>query len=147
MRPVSYVEGLATTNYYPNGFVEMDFIPELAHRLYERRDQAIVVPCGDCSSADFQPVEQDCHGNVEVWCKAHPGHKPVRGWLVFERYSRPGFCRFIAHSVVEDEQGQLFDPTPTRASRRHPFVRDESVEEEFLLMLAARQLVHLDHCP
>ena len=93
----------------------------------------------------FQPGQQDCHTNVERWCHIHPEHKPVRGWLVFEGYTRFGFCRFIAHSVVEDEHGRLFDPTPTRASHRHPFLREEMSEEEYLLVLSARQLDRVDH--
>ena len=122
----------------------MDFLQELAHRLYQRRDEAVVVPIRDCRSADFEPTEQDCHGNVDRWCRAYTHHKPVRGWLVSEGYSRPGICRFIAHSVVEDERGLLFDITPSRASHRYPFLREEMTEEEYL-MLSARQLVHVDH--
>jgi hypothetical protein len=95
--------------------------------------------------ARFQPEPQDCHRNVDLWCQAHPEHKPVRGWLVFEGYTRFGFCRFIPHSVVEDEHGRLFDPTPSRASHRHSFLRDEMSEVKFVLMLSARQLDCVDY--
>jgi hypothetical protein len=48
-------------------------------------------------------------------------------------------------SLVEDEGVCLFDPTPTRTVNRYPFLREEMTEEEYVLVLAARQLVHVDH--
>ena len=65
--------------------------------------------------------------------------------MVFEVYSPLSFCRFIAHSAVKDKAGALFDITPSRASRRYPFLKDELTEEEYVLLIASRQLVHLDH--
>lgn len=124
----------------------MDFLQELAQRLFERRHQAVLVPFRNCSSPGFRPEAQDCHGTVDRWCRAHPSHKPTRGWFVLEGYPQPDICRFVAHSVVEDEQGRLFDPTPPLASRRYRFLKDELTDEEFMLLLSARQLVHVDHC-
>jgi hypothetical protein len=123
----------------------MDFLADLARRLYDRRQEAVVVPFRNCSSEAFQPAEQDCHRNVDLWCKGHPSHMPVRGWVIFEVYSPLGFCRFISHSVVEDEDGVLFDITPTRASKRYPFLNDEMTEEEYVLLITSRKLVNLDH--
>jgi hypothetical protein len=70
---------------------------------------------------------------------------PVRGWVVFEVYTPLGLCRFIPHSVVEDEHGMLFDITPSRASRCYPFLKDEMTEEEYILLITSRKLVNLDH--
>ena len=123
----------------------MDYLKELAQQLYERRHEALVVPLRDCSGPDFVPVEQACHANVDDWCLRHPTDRPVRGWLLHESWLSQGFCRFAAHSVVLDENGELFDPTPTRAARRYPFLRHHLTDEEFVLMVSARQLVHLDH--
>lgn len=123
----------------------MDYLKELAQQLYERRHLAIPVPFRDCSGPDFAPVEQACHSNVDEWCLSHPTHRAVRGWLLHESWLPQGFCRFAAHSVVRDEQGLLFDLTPTRATRRYPFLPNHLSDEEFVLMVSARQLVHLDH--
>jgi hypothetical protein len=124
---------------------QMDFLEELAKGLYQRRDQAVAVPFRDCSSTDFRPVMQDCHGNVDLWCRVRADHKPVRGWLMLESYPRQGVCRFVAHSVVVDEQGRLFDLTPSSAARKCPFLKEKMSEEEYLLMLSVRRLVHVDH--
>src|SRR4051794_31432525 len=89
----------------------LDFLTELAQQLYERRHEALRVPFRDCCGPDFKPVKQDCHRNVDVWCRLHPEQQPVRGWLVIQRPDR-GYCRFVAHSVIGDEEGRLFDLTP-----------------------------------
>lgn len=123
----------------------VDFLAELARQLYERRQEAVLVPFRDCSGPDFSPVEQACHSNVGEWCKAHGEHRPVRGWLVYEAWLPQGFCRFAPHSVVLDERGELFDLTPTKASNRYPFLRNHLTEEEFVLVTSSRKLVHLDH--
>jgi hypothetical protein len=47
--------------------------------------------------------------------------------------------------VALDENGKLFDLTPTRAAPRYPFLHNHLTDEEFVLMVSARQLVHLDH--
>jgi hypothetical protein len=64
---------------------------------------------------------------------------------VLDGYLQLGIWRFVAHSVVQDEQGRLLDLTPPSAARTYPFLSDEMTEEEYLLMLSARQLVHVDH--
>jgi len=46
---------------------------------------------------------------------------------------------------LKDEDGALFDITPTRASKRYPFLNDEMTEEEFVLLITSRKLVNLDH--
>ncbi len=46
-------------------------------------------------------------------------------------------CRFTAHSLVEDPTGRLFDPTPSKASRRYPFLRHEGPEAEFMAIVEA----------
>lgn len=122
----------------------MDFLRELARELFGRRHEAISVPFRDCTAADFEPTRQDCHGNVARWGRLHPDHQPMRGWLVIEHLDR-GYCRFVAHSVVRDEQGRLFDLTPPGMAARYPFLQHPYTAEEFVLMLARSGLVHLDH--
>ena len=56
-----------------------------------------------------------------------------------------GYCRFVAHSVVRDPQGGLFDLTPSRAPVRYPFLMHPYTGEEFVLMLSRRGLIHIEH--
>jgi hypothetical protein len=122
----------------------MEYLQELARTLFERRHEAVRVPFRDCSGPDVQPVIQDCHRNVGVWCRARPQTRPVRGWLVLERYPCSDVCRFVAHSVV-DEHGVLFDATPLGAAKHYPFLRHPHTDEEFILMLSRRGLIYIDH--
>jgi hypothetical protein len=123
----------------------VDFLTELARQLYERSQEAVLIPFRDCSGPDFLPVEQACHSNVDEWCRNHPKDRAVKGWLVYESWLPQGFCRFGPHSVVLGQHGELFDLTPTRAARRYPFLRNHLTDEEFVLMVSSRKLVYLDH--
>lgn len=122
---------------------------ELGKALYERRQEAAVVPFDERRGADWAPVENQCHYNVDRWVSEHPGTRAVRGWLVFDfEKTSMGLVhvvRFTPHSVVEDEDGRLVDITPSGASRRYPFLRHTGSDEEFEQLVTSRMLVHLDH--
>jgi len=75
-----------------------DYLRDLAKTLYERRHEAVRVSFRDCSGPDFQPIEQDCHANVDRWGRVHPEQEPVRGWLVIERLDR-GYCAGSARTL------------------------------------------------
>jgi hypothetical protein len=122
----------------------VDFLGDLARELFERRHDAAPVPFRDCSGPDFEPTRQDCHGNVDRWVRLNPDCQPIRGWLVIEHLDE-GYCRFVAHSVVRDAVGRLFDLTPPGMAARYPFIQHPHTGEEFTLMLARRGLVHIDH--
>jgi hypothetical protein len=47
----------------------------------------------------------------------------------------------MAHSLVEDDKGRRFDLT---AYTGQPFLEFEGIEEEFVLLVSARQLAHVD---
>jgi hypothetical protein len=103
----------------------------LARQLYSKRHEAIVVPFIKRSIGDWQPAEKDCHRNVDWWVHNHPTSRAVRGWLFFDFIAgavflgRRPFVRFQPHSVIADEAGALHDITPSRASRRYPFIRHD----------------------
>jgi hypothetical protein len=106
--------------------------------LYARRAEAVVVPYEPRTVSSGPPTEHECHINVDRWVLEHPDHKPVRGWLVFNLLGR-----FTAHSVAEAPDGSLFDLTPSRASRRYPFLRHQGPEGEFEAIVLAGH-IHLD---
>ena len=120
------------------------YLRSLAKSLYERRHLAAQVPVEDRADDQFAPIRGDCHVNVDKWCRLHPGHRPVRGWLVIEMIPFRRF-HFIAHSVVKDLAGRRFDVTPQQAFTKHPFIEDEDIEEVYLLRAAYRKLVAIDH--
>jgi hypothetical protein len=65
------------------------------------------------------PVIAKCHENVNAWVQATPEHSPVRGWVCY-RECVVGVTLGIeltAHSVVRDQNGDLFDITPLADER------------------------------
>jgi hypothetical protein len=134
-------------------FAEMKSESELqalARHLYSMRREAIDVPFTRRSIGIWQPAENHCHRNVGCWIQAHPTSRAVRGWMFFDYteasffLERKPFVRFTAHSVVEDEDGTLHDITPSRASRRCPFIRHDGSEEEFTSLVEENRVEHLD---
>jgi hypothetical protein len=118
--------------------------------LYARRQEAVVVPYEPQTMTSGPPTEHECHNNVDRWVLEQPNHKSVRGWLVFEwnetaRLILPmlPLCRFTAHSVVEASDGRLFNLTPSKASRRYPFLRHHGPDGEFEAIVLAGH-AHLD---
>ena len=122
----------------------MDYLKDLARSLYDRRHLADFVPVEGRSSQQFRPAPKECHVNVDKWCRLNPAHKPVRGWLIIDMTAR-GLFRFVAHSVVQDEDGNRFDVTPQQSFSKYPFLEDEDPDEVYLLRNVRRNLTALDH--
>jgi hypothetical protein len=56
----------------------------------------------------WTPTLGGCHQNVSRWVESHPSHMAVHGWLDVSFLALPPARRFTAHSVVADENGDLF---------------------------------------
>jgi hypothetical protein len=122
-------------------------LQRLARRLYRRRCEGVVVPFVRVELDGWKPEEQDCHGNVTHWVLGQLGREEctaVRGWLYLERSMR-GCPSFVAHSVVETADGKLIDITPSRAKKRHPFIRHKGRAGEYERLLERHGLIALDY--
>jgi hypothetical protein len=121
---------------------------ELKKSLHARRHEAVVVHYEPKTINSGPPTEHECHSNTDRWVRENADHKVVRGWLIFDlNQTSKGlvpFCRFTAHSVVETPDGRLFDLTPSKASRRYPFLRHEGPDGEFEKIVLADHIIHLD---
>jgi hypothetical protein len=120
----------------------------LARQLYARCASGIVVPY---KMLDPKHVEGQCHNNADLWSRDHLGWKSVRGWLVFDHQSASfglmPLIQFNPHSVVEDAKGTRVDPTPSRASRRYPFLDHEGTEEDFIRIVESNSLTRVNYDP
>jgi hypothetical protein len=126
----------------------MNVAPNLNHLgdlLYSLQNTAVVVPYGKRSLPGWVPTENQCHGNVDYWVLNNLGSKSVRGWLYFD--FRPVLCfvKFTAHSIVQDENGALVDPTPSRASQQYPFIRHPGTDDEFIELVEKYQVTNFDY--
>ena len=117
---------------------------EIGRRLYARREEGVITNFAKVKIGDWRPTEHECHRNVTTWCEHQTDHKPVRGWLLFDFDNFLPFVRFTAHSVIEDENGDLVDITPTRGSQPYPFICAEEDEEAFASLIEEHGLTNFD---
>jgi hypothetical protein len=114
-----------------------DFTPPtdpiaVAHgaELYARRDTATHVPFREVAIGDWSPELQGCHDNVFKWVEHHPSHAAVHGWLYMG--DNLHHVRFVSHSIVRGEGGELFDITPMGAtSANYPFLESNLNEDAY----------------
>jgi hypothetical protein len=90
---------------------------EYARDLYLRRGEAVLVPPGEASIGDWVPQANECHSNVSTFVLNTSGFAAVRGWLYFDFVNAFPFVRFLAHSVVRNGEGSLYDITPLNAAQ------------------------------
>jgi hypothetical protein len=122
---------------------------ELAKRLYPHYREATIVDYARVAiEAAWQPWAKECHANATTWAAHNSGWSAVRGWLVFDfSYLPSPFIRFLAHSVVQDPDGKLWDITPPalEASRQYPFFRHPGTADEFRDFVERHGLIQVDH--
>lgn len=116
-----------------------------ASRLYARVSTAVVVPYSSLAVPGWAAVENNCHGNVTDLCVARPDIKAIRGWLYFDFDGYFSSVRFTAHSVARLPDGTLMDVTPSRASRRYPFISAEESEEDYAALIEQGRVQHIDY--
>ncbi len=128
-----------------------DKLKVLAKSLYERRREGVVAPFVERMMKDWVAQEGQCYRNVDEWVSKNPDVGAVRGWLVFDiNETSQGLMpltRFTPHALIEENDGSLLDLTPSRASRRYPFLRHDGAKEEFDSLVGALMIVHLDYFP
>lgn len=111
-----------------------DELQAYSQRLFERRETAVVVRPAEASIGDWTPQPNQCHENARTWADNHPGVIAVQGWLVFNlgQLGTMHCTRFVAHSVIRDEAGHMWDITPNRGtSQQYPFLTSEVDEETY----------------
>ena len=119
-----------------------------AQYLFNNLFKSRIVKRVDINDARWIPKARDCHNNAISYCELHPDSKPVHGWLYFD-LSPIGHVRFIAHSVVQQPNGELYDITPAEIKSEYPFIEsnldDESYSNVLDLLNFAHQISYLDH--
>lgn len=88
--------------------------------------EALTVP--HATNADlgaFQAERSKCHENVDRWCREHPAHTPVRGWIITSG------AIFDKHSVINRGREGLLDITPLDGRSSSTFLVHHGSQEEF----------------
>jgi len=105
---------------------------EMAHMLVERASLAVKTrPFLESELPDWKPEAGDCHANVDLWVKTHPGYNAVRGWLDISYVVVYPARKFAAHSLVSTENGCLFEITPGPDKNQCVFIRHPGSDKNF----------------
>ncbi len=117
---------------------------EYTSALRARLSEAVIVATATVSIGEWMPQPNQCHENVTVWCTHNQAYEVVRGWLYMDMAGQLAYEVFLAHSVVRDHEGRLWDITPRQASQAYPFLAAVESEEEYggLVGQGATRLVH-----
>jgi hypothetical protein len=105
--------------------------PQYTAALRERRAEGVIVPPAQVSIGDWEPLLNQCHENVTTWCANNTEFQIVRGWLYLDFSGQFPYEIFLAHSVVRDKDGALWDITPMQAFQQYPFIAAIESEEEY----------------
>jgi hypothetical protein len=120
----------------------------IARRLYERRHSGIVVPY---KMVDSRHTEGDCHQNAGWWARDNAGCEVIHGWLVFDHEKASGglisMVQFNPHSIIQTENGERYDVTPSRASTRYPFLDHEGAHDDFVRIVESNSLSVITYNP
>jgi hypothetical protein len=115
--------------------VDLDtYLPALAARV----SSAQMLKRGEIDGGDWQPKPNECHENATTWSELKEGFTPVRGWLYF---GEAGLL--VAHSVVRAPDGDLYDLTPSEASKDYPFLESALSEEDYGDLIVTRGISQL----
>ena len=121
---------------------------DYAQYLFDNASKSRVVKRIEISDARWTPKVRDCHNNAINYCELHPDCKPIHGWIYFD-LSPIGYVRFMAHSVVQQPNGQLCDITPAGINNEYPFIEsyleDTSYSNVLEQLNNAHQISYLDH--
>lgn len=110
--------------------MEATDLNEYAKTLYSKVGEATLLKHAVIEGGDWEPQPNMCHHNVSIWCQLKSDYEPVRGWFYFDL---PGlnYVKFLAHSAVRTPKGELYDITPSNASKEYPFVHSGLCEDEY----------------
>lgn len=116
------------------------------HDMFAHGNAALRVPRRTLQLASGPLPPNDCHINADTVVAEVPGSTAVRGWLFLDFDNEMDNHLLVAHSVVRDQAGVLFDPTPSTAAI-YPFIEHKG-PEDFFAELVLQGLTRIElHVP
>ncbi len=120
----------------------------LSQSLYQRKSTAQVVAYRHVADGY---LENFCHENAADYASKNSGWKVVYGWLIFDfEADTQGLLtvvRFNPHSIVENQGGERVDVTPSRASRRYPFLDHVGTPSDFARIVESNRISVIEYDP
>jgi hypothetical protein len=122
----------------------------LADRLYSARHAAVPVDFAEAEiEGAWRPELNKCHEDATIWAAHNDGWEAVRGWIVFDLsdsfLAMQPEIHFVAHSVVRDTAGKLWDITPSTISVDLRFLPHPGTDHEFTDIIEVHKLAFVDY--
>lgn len=98
--------------------------------LYSNVTDAVYLKFLDVTINGSKPKPKECHNNVNKFIEQNISFSPVYGWLVIDAPTTSQ-CLFLAHSVIKDTDGKLFEITPIQSCEPRPFIEAQLTDYDF----------------
>jgi hypothetical protein len=110
-------------------------LAEVLHSLAKRNEYKRLRIATKDDLGDFQPIDNDCHGNARRWIAGHPQHKIIAGFLI---KNDDVFCR---HSVIDTGDSALLDISPRPRNESAGLIN--FIELDVLFKTMPAQVIHV----
>ena len=112
-------------------------LAKYAQSLFARRHEGVLVKQQTIHLEQWQPTQNHCHANAMILETYGEGFSALHGWLYLDFEGHADFVRFVAHSVVMNNQGELLDITPAAGVAHYPFITAGISNTEYETVLNA----------
>ena len=102
--------------------------------LYQQIANAIYLPYRQVNVNGQSPQPNNCHWNAQTYEDENQGVECTRGWLVVDGGDLSLEIILLAHSVVREADGNLYEITPIQSCEPRPFLASHLTEENFTLL-------------
>lgn len=109
----------------------LDALRQYASYLFSRIDKAEHLAFIPVEINGQSPAPNDCHENARAFVLLNPIYKIVYGWICVDGGLESSSIDFIAHSVIQDINGNLYEITPIYSIESRPFLTAELNDHDF----------------
>lgn len=111
--------------------ITIDSLQQYASYLYGRINEASFLTFKHVSMNGQAPTPKNCNENARFFVASDSSYKIVYGWICVDGGNASPSIDFIAHSVIQDSNGQLYEITPVLSIMPRPFLSSELDEHNF----------------
>lgn len=109
----------------------LDVLKQYASYLFSRISESKNLTFKEVKIDGQLPLSKNCHENARLFVESNPTYKTIFGWLCIDGgIISPGVI-FLAHSVIQDAAGNIYEITPIKSTEPRSFLSSELDENDF----------------
>jgi hypothetical protein len=102
--------------------ITLDVLRDYASYLFGRVSESEHLKFKVVNLNGNHPLPNNCHENARKFVQSNPSYGVVYGWICVDDGLASPSVDFIAHSVIQDVNGNLFEITPIYCTTSRPFL-------------------------